>query len=74
MLAALLSFILLTLTSSGSGSGHHRGRQLHPEHERQFLEALGLSKIPTLSKHPIEIPEVLRFAVPPYDHELSPYV
>ena len=44
---------------------HHRNsRKLHPEHERQFLEALGLSKIPTLTKGPIEIPEVLRYPRP----------
>jgi hypothetical protein len=53
------SILLILLSSTGSNSsGHHR--KLHPDHERQFLAALGLSKIPTLSKDKIEIPEVLR--------------
>jgi hypothetical protein len=58
-----LAIAFLVLISSTSGSRHHQHqhpRKLHPDHERQFLAALGLSKLPTLSKDKIEIPEVLR--------------
>jgi hypothetical protein len=60
-LPALTKYFILLSTCFALSSGNRGHRKLHPDHERQFLAALGLSKVPTLSKYKIEIPDILRY-------------